>query len=211
MDYEGLIKALSAKRPVFDLEGDLQRAMVKTLKEEFPDSEVATEYPITHEGQLSKIDIRVVTKNAEHLIELKYKPTYLTVEVNGQDFETKHQGAQDLYCYDYLHDVMKLETLTKTRPDSTGCAIFLTNDERYWLGPEDEDADYYPFRLTDKREVSGLLVWQGNVERKGPSRQGPIELSRKYRVDWKIYSDLKAQGAIPHVHALFKYLYVEVE
>jgi len=210
MDIEKIIQSLASKKPVFDLERDFQKSLKQIIKQELPNSQVDTEYNIQTELGSVRVDIRVLDQEKEYFIELKYKPTNLEVRIGDNDLELKHHGAQDLSCYDFLYDVSKLEHIIESRLDSTGYAIFITNDERYWLGTENKDADYYPFRLTDHREITGHMMWQNNIERKGNDRQLPINLSKSYTIRWNKYSDLTSLDPIPTNHAKLKILLITV-
>ena len=57
------------------------------------------------------------------------------IPANNTKFIIPREGAQDLGRYDFLADLMRLESMVSKEPNLTGYAILLTNEPRYWDTP----------------------------------------------------------------------------
>ncbi|GAI41752.1 unnamed protein product [marine sediment metagenome] len=81
-------------------------------------------------------------------IEVKYKTKNLDTKMADEKFSLKNQGAQDQGRHDFIKDISRLEKALGIYHDSTGFAIFLTNDESYWKKPtRDVDTADKDFRI----------------------------------------------------------------
>jgi hypothetical protein len=203
-----IIDHLREKRPVFDDEKDFQYSLAHAITAEWPDCVLYLEGRPLREQKDLNYDICVSHEDREFFFELKFKPTNLTASVGSRVFRLKRQSAQDVYCYDFLYDVWKIEQVVLGMR-ATGYAIFLTNDSLYWRGPRNEPA-YFPFRLKDGRRIakSENLSWLKGKEKKGSGRQQDITLQRSYNLKWHEYSML--DNAEPRVNGRFNYLLLEV-
>ena len=124
----------------------------------------------TVQPQSLYIDI-VVEKEGEFLpIELKYKTSPLNKGIDrfgevlqGVDV-LKNHGARDLGAYDFWRDVNRIECLVKRFSNvKNGIALFLTNDQGYWMLPKDgTNPNYANFSMKDGKH-SQKKNWQGNT------------------------------------------------
>ncbi len=139
-------------------------------------------------------------------VELKYWSRHIDIPVHGERFTLANQGAQDLSRYDFLKDLQRVERAVAEGLATRGYVIALSNDQGFWGSPRPGtiDAD---FRLHEGRILSGPLRWgiaAGAGTMRG--RETVIELSGKYELNWRPYSQV-TQGS----GGEFRYLLVDVD
>lgn len=76
-----------------------------------------------------------------------------------------------------------------------GHAIFLTNQNRYWIEyPMRKEVQRdWDFRIHERRVLKGELKWNPNKEEKitaTKERRAKFTLKNQYRCSWKDYSNL---------------------
>lgn len=202
-ELESLMTRLAGKRPVFHSEADFQHALAWEFQLKHEQAEVRLEVPAARDDEKrASIDLRVRNASETLFGELKYKTAAATLEVNGEPFRLKQQGAQDQGKYDFIKDIARLEEFTRGRPAMTGFAILLTNDASYWNERRKADAIDAAFALTEGRELSGTLSWASHASigsTKG--REMPVKLRGRYVAEWRDYAATSLAG-----RSRFRYL-----
>ena len=206
IDVSALMKKLSAERPVFHSEADFQHAFAWALHKQHPEFSLRLEFPIEVQGRLIHIDIWASRPGAACAIELKYKTRVLTARINQEAFHLKDQAAQDLARYDLMKDIWRLEQLASPAQDTTGLAVFLSNDNAYWKRSDIPTSADAAFRIHEAREVGGSLQWgvrasQGTTK----GREEAIDLRATYRLSWNDYSRVASSS-----YDTFRYLALSV-
>jgi len=189
-DAHALMKDLSLTRRVFHSEADFQHAFAWLIHERYPTAQIRLEYRAPGMDRRSYIDIWAVIDGLPLAIELKYKTRELRVSVDGERYDLRSHGAQDIGRYDILRDLTRLEEVTQCTPGAVGLALVLTNDSAYWK-PATAGVCYERFSLVQGRHLSGTLAWgptAGAGTTKG--RSEPICLSGSYDIEWRTYSSL---------------------
>lgn len=137
-------------------------------------------------------------------IELKYLTRLWTGVVDGERFDLKNQGAQDIRAYDVVKDIVRVEKFVAIRPGSDGAVITLTNDASYWKpGAGLKDTNAAAFRLGEDTILTGVRDWGPNVgagSRKG--RELPHALTGSHTLRWRDYSSLPGTGPGNQMRAL---------
>lgn len=144
-------------------------------------------------------DLAVLNDDGEFIaIELKYKTD--AAVINGVSL-LRH-SAGDLGCYDFWHDVERLQKLygksisnvLEGRKCVGGIALMMTNDGWYWNKQRKHStAQYYPFRLVDREVQDKILGWNLKAEDKEKFKQQQvnryqdIELNLPYVLKWEEY------------------------
>ncbi|MDD3523375.1 MAG: hypothetical protein PHQ41_01605 [Candidatus Cloacimonetes bacterium] len=137
------MSAIGSRRAVFYSEHDFQATLACQLQNSCKDSLVIVEYPgvVLDETQDISLDIVVATPANEphtydhYLIELKYRFKALRGLRQEQNplFELIDQGGCQNQKRAFLEkDLRRIEQLYNYGKCYGGCAIFLTNDERYF-------------------------------------------------------------------------------
>ena len=102
----------------------------------------------------------------------------------------KYHGAQDFGRYDYLHDIERIEKISKLDDSfKRGFAIFLTNDNAY-LNPGRGESMDEQFGIYQGREISAnkSLQWKAEIDYR-QERKNSITLKNKYEMKWMKYSE----------------------
>ena len=134
------------------------------------------------------LDILATHRGAPVGLELKYWSRRLELEVDGEPFALKEQGAQDLSRYDFWKDVRRLEQLRDAGHLQGGFVIALTNDQGFWR-PGRGGANDEAFRMHEGREVAGSLAWSARAGRGTTrGREQSHELRGRYTTRWRDYS-----------------------
>jgi hypothetical protein len=203
---DDLLTRLAHERPVFHTEADFQHALGWALHVTHPDWSVRLERRVQIDGLPAYVDLLAFSTHDSLAIELKYKTRKTNVEREGEVFELKGQGAQDLGRYDFINDICRLESVASECPGTRGCALFLANDPLYWCtAPAGAPVDA-AFRLLPGRILSGRLTWHpGASEGTLQGRASALALRHSYRVAWRGYSEVDCP-----LYGTFKYLAIEV-
>ena len=187
-----VLAKLSEKRQVFHSEADLQFAFAWTAKVLYPGVEVRLE---THPEANVRLDLQLSWPSLDrHLaIELKYMTRRWTGEVDGEPFDLKGHGAQDIRGYDVVKDIERVERFVEERPGWGGYVIVLSNDPSYWrprVHARQTNAD--AFRLCEGSSLSGQRAW-GPRTGVGTSRgrEEPIALRGEYTLRWQDFSSVE--------------------
>jgi hypothetical protein len=142
IDLDGVLRELSKERLVFHSEADFQHALAWKIHKKYPEINIRFERRIELDDKEIYIDIFLKDKKERiGLIELKYKTRDIEIEINDERFKLKNQSAQDISRYDFIKDISRLEKCVDRLPNTTGYAIFLTNDPSYWNFPRNTDKE----------------------------------------------------------------------
>lgn len=207
IEITDVLNELRRKRPVFHSEADFQHALAWRIHEKHPDLNIRLEKRMILEGEKNYFDVFAFKDNKIVVVEVKYKTKNLDTVVNHEEFSLTNQSAQDQGRYDFLKDVSRLEKALELHRDSTGVAIFLTNDEFYWKAPaRDINTIDKDFRIHEGKTIKGKLSWkEGTSEGSMSGRVKPIILKGEYILNWKDYSN---SGELNYK---FRYLLIEVK
>lgn len=200
-----VVEALRAERPVFHSEADMQQAFAWCVQRAMPTALVRLE---TRPAPGVRLDVLVTSADGcrRSAIELKYLTRAWTGTVDGERFELKNQGAQDIRAYDVVKDIGRVEHDTQVLDGCNGAVVVLSNEQAYWSAPRhDRVTNATAFRLHEGRRLSGSHAW-GPDTGAGTSRgrELAIDLTGTYQLHWNDYSDL------PGLNGRFRYLEVEV-
>jgi hypothetical protein len=141
-------------------------------------------------------------------MELKYLTRAWSGEVEGERYELKNHGAQDVRAYDVVKDVHRVERFIAGRYGVDGAVLVLSNDGSYWRpGGGDRDTNAAAFRLGEGTVLHGRRARgprTGAGTRKG--REDALDLLGRYTMTWVDYSALP--GGMPG--SKFRLLVIEV-
>ncbi len=120
-----------------------------------------------------------------------------TEELYGQVADAGvDDGAQDLGRYGFWKDVRRVELLCATYSNvKNGIALFVTNDPSYCKREDkqvDSSVNYYDFRMTEGRKVSGKLDWKKKDSKIAKDKGYPaFKLDGEYTIHWEHLYDTK--------------------
>ena len=201
MDIQKILIEALKLRNIFHSEADFQHHFAWAIQNAYKSAEIRLEYPLSKNIKSKWEYCDIILRAPEKIgIELKYKTKLMHREIDGETFELKSQGAQDVGRYDFLKDITRLENWLERGNISSGYAIMLSNDKSYWLTPNNKSTFDSEFKIHN-RTVSGKLSW-GSKASVGTmqGRESAIMLKNKYNLKW-VDSELSE----------FKYLLVEVK
>ena len=213
LDIPQILRSLAQCRPVFHSEADFQHELAWILREEYPELQPRLEYPFEGPKNAS-CDIMLLQNGAVAMaLELKYFTKAFEGEVRGEQFNLRDQLAHDTRSYDTLKDITRMENFLEKHPKKRAAVIALTNDPRYWKGPEGkkknpgEEVIYAEFVLQEGKELTGLRGWAPEAsEGTKKGREEPIHLRDCYTMRWQDYSHIEGQK-----HGLFRFLHIPVQ
>jgi hypothetical protein len=207
-DIEKVINNLRKKRKIFHSEADFQFALAWEIQHLYSDVNVRLEYAYKIENKVYHIDILLIIKEKFIPIELKYKTLKKAIELDNEVFTLKNHGAQDLGKYDFIKDIVRVESLMAD--DSRfvkGYTVMLTNDPSYWKGSTRKNTCCADFDIGDNKEVQGTLKWAEHTSAGTmKNREKPLVLSGNYKFNWHKYSFFDEER-----NGTFNYLLVESE
>jgi hypothetical protein len=202
IEITDVLNELSKERPVFHSEADFKHALAWRIQEEYPELNIRIEKRVILNEEKVYFDIFAFKDNKIVVIEMKYKTKNLDTIVNSEEFSLKNQWARDCGRYDLIKDISRLEKAMETFYDSTGFAIFLTNDKSYWETPKGNlNTVDKNFRIHKGKTIEGKLSWkEGTSKGTMRGREDPTILKGKHILNWEVYSNLQKQNGE------FKYL-----
>ncbi|APQ74199.1 hypothetical protein [Clostridium botulinum] len=202
-----VIDSIKEKRKVFHSEADFQFVLTWEIRKLYPDADVRLEYAYKIDDKIYHIDILVMIEGEFISIELKYKTLKKSLIVNNEEFTLRNHGAQDLGKYDFIKDIVRLETLLlEDSKFVKGYVIMITNDPSYWNGITRKNTCCADFDIRNDKEIKGSLNWAEHASAGTmKNREKPLVLLGEYKMKWHDYScfDEKRNGK-------FKYLAVKV-
>jgi hypothetical protein len=180
---------LTERRPVFQSEADFQHAIAMAITRRFPAVDVRLEYRASRLDGKAYIDIWLRNADRVMAIELKYKTAPLSHDIDGELFDLVNQGACDHGRSMFLADVARVEAIADRYPNSTGAAIMLTNDPKYWRPSSRADTYDAAFHINEGRTICKHLQWHPEASEKTrkPAPNG-ITLDGTYTARWHDYS-----------------------
>jgi hypothetical protein len=117
VDLEHALGQLAQLRPVFHSESDFQLALAWQVRLEAPDVQVRLETrPLTN----IHLDLAFQDPVTGHstAVEVKYLTRFWAGTVNGERYDLKNQGAQDIRAYDVIKDITRVESFIVDMPAS---------------------------------------------------------------------------------------------
>jgi len=206
MELLPVIESLRQKRSLFHSEADFQFALAWEIQGSYPSAEIRLEYPPV--GEPNKyIDILVRVDGFAFPIEIKYKTKKLSAIIEGEQYNLKNHGAQDLGSYDFVKDICRVESFaTHIECFKRGYVLWLTNDQYYWNAPINPNAGYTDFSVHHGAKKAGTMIWGSHLSAgtiKG--RENELQLRGAYEIVWNDYSKLNIKGGA------FKYALMQVE
>lgn len=173
-DINQVMEFLKERKKEFVNENDLKQELVNVIEDLYSNAKTRTGYPANFNANKA-IDILVTIDDKHFPIEVKY-PTI------------KSGHAKNEECYNYLHDIERIEKFKDNDPlFEKGYTIILTDIKSFKEKPTSENVDYYNFSIHEKAEKTGTLMWQKG-EKNGFEQ--PITLKGTYKMNWKEYSQL---------------------
>jgi hypothetical protein len=156
LDIPGILDRLAVDRPVFHSEADFQHALAWQIHQENPMARIRLE---TRPQRGVRLDLLVDLAGERTAVELKYFIRRFTAIVDDELYDLPNQGAHDISRYDFVKDIVRVETCIRTGFAMQGWALALSNDPGYWgagrkLVPIDN-----AFRIHDGRTLNGVLTW----------------------------------------------------
>src|SRR5262249_20900520 len=142
-DVHSIMAAVAERRPVFHNESDFQHALAWEIQLTKPDAQVRLE---TRPRPGVHLEVLVTLKDARIAFELKYLLRNLSTTWAGEDFLLPSQSAQDVRRYDFIKDIVRLESLVPSLAD-VGYAITVTNDPSYWTASSRANLADAAFRI----------------------------------------------------------------
>ncbi len=196
-----LQKQITEGQKRYSCEAQFQFELAWELKKYFElqkknDYHVFLEYP-SQDKDRKRYDIVIRKDNAHCVIELKYKTKdQPDLYYDGVAVELKNQAAQDLGRYDFLKDVMRIESFEENNPNKKldcGYAVLLANDSTYWER-EGSTTLYRDFSLYNKREIPNTSLkwnWKDEVKEStvGKNRVDELNIKGHYTVNWQPFND----------------------
>lgn len=200
------MRSLSQHRPVFHSEADFQHALAWELRERCAAHDIRLEYRHPALPSRGYIDLMVSIEGQRVFLELKYKKKRGSWRIGQEDFALLEDGAVDLGRYDFLKDVVRLESVLPHEGRGRGYAIMLTNEPKYWLTPQSlpETIDAL-FRIHESSQLSGDRRWSTSAGGTTKRREEALNLRREYVAKWHDYSNIDAPAGD------FRFLCLEVE
>jgi hypothetical protein len=152
------------------------------------------------------LDVFATVGSVRIAVELKYLVRALDVTVDGERFQLRDQGAQDVRRYDVVKDIARVERIVADAIADRGFVVVLTNDAGYWNQGTKVGSIDAAFRLHEGNRLAGTRAWatdagagttQGRIE--------PIELVHEHVVGWRDFSQIDSGPA-----GRFRYLALQV-
>ena len=203
-DINNDIEILKTSNKVFHSEADFQFSLAWELHKILPNAKIKLDYcPIFDKDM--HIDIYVIDGEQSFPIELKYKTRKIEQPIDGEQYNLKNHGAQDIGRFDFLFDIHRIEKAKALDPKfKAGYAIMLTNDSLYWKHPSSKETVDAAFRIHEGKTVMGKLSWTENAGNGTTKGRPPFELQGEYHMAWLPYSSLNTN------YGDFKYCLIEV-
>ena len=202
VEIEDALQALSATRPVFHSEADLQLAFAWQVQ--LMDTAMGVRLE-TRPAPGMHLDLLFARPDlgSSSAVELKFLSRSWTGVVDGERYELKGHGAQDNRSYDVVKDIWRVEQFVASGIVNDGAVLVLTNDGAYWRSPKENDtADAAAFRTGEGVVLSGRRNWVRDRAGTGTERARPIDLLGRYELHWADYSTLPGGGVAASIRQL---------
>jgi hypothetical protein len=186
---------LSALRPIFHSEADFQLALAWQIQQRDAAMLVRLE---TRPAAGVHLDLAFSRPDLGRstAIELKYLTRAWSGVVDGERYELKDHGAQDIRAYDVVKDIVRVERFIAARDGADGAVIVLANDASYWRPTKaDDTSNAAAFRVSEGVVLSGSRAWgprTGAGTMKG--RIDALDILGRYEMHWSDYARLPGGG-----------------
>lgn len=209
MDLNYLMQQLALERLIFHSEADFQHALAWKIHQLYPEFGVRLEVEKGNQDTgLKHIDLLVTEKKLQTAIELKYKTKGFDCTISNENYHLKNHYAHDCARYDFIKDVVRLESYVQDGSSRKGYAVFLTNDHLYWDEPRRDDVFGIQFRIHEGRELHGDLDWaEGTSPGTKAGREIALNIAEQYKIQWKNYSKVNTVNQEQYV---FRYCCVSI-
>jgi hypothetical protein len=188
IDILGLMNTLAAQRKAYHSEADFQHAFAWEVHRQFPESSVLLERPLSVNGKTLHLDLFIQLLNKAMAIELKYKTRKLVIELEGEAFSLASHSALDIGRYDFIKDIVRLESIASNLANCEGYAVLLTNDSAYWK-PRTQGTVDEAFSLTEGRTLSNSMAWTEKAsDGTKKNREKQLQLTGSYKLNWQDFS-----------------------
>lgn len=194
-DLDTVLAELAGLRPVFHSEADFQLALAWQVQQRDPSLLVRLE---TRPAPGVHLDLAFASPRHGQTtaVELKYLTRAWVGDVDGERYELKDHGAQDVRAYDVVKDVARVERFLAGKPGANGAVVVFTNDPSYWRPAKEGDtSNAAAFRIGEGVELTGTRIWgpdTGLGTMKG--RTSVLDVAGRYELHWTDYSRLHAGG-----------------
>ncbi|RFU63083.1 hypothetical protein [Bacillus sp. V59.32b] len=187
-----ILTTLSNERPIFHSEADFQHALAWEIHKENTNNKLRLEYNPAIADRNMYLDIWVTYPNGSRTVfELKYITKKISLQLNDEAFNLKNHGAPDLARYDFIKDIVRIETVCNSLASTNGYAIILTNEPALWKQTvlRDKIPNDIEYRIHHGKILEGQLKWgvntgQGTMK----SRETSLNLLGSYKLNWLPYS-----------------------
>ena len=205
IDIAGLMNTLAAQRKAYHSEADFQHAFAWEVHHQFPESTVRLERPLNVNGKLLHLDLLFRLFSSTMAVEVKYKTRKLVVELEGEAFSLASHSALDIGRYDFIKDIVRLESIASNLANCEGYAVLLTNDSAYWK-PRTQSTVDEAFSLTEGRVLSNSMAWTEKAsDGTKKYREKPLQVTGAYKLNWQDFSVASTES-----YGQFRYLAVHV-
>ena len=177
---------LATTRPVFHSEADFQHAFAWQLRALDPATEVRLERRLSSQTN-ERLDLLLHSGDDRIAIELKYPLAQASIDVDGEEFVLKNQGATDIMRFGYVWDIVRIERMVASGLATAGVALILTNVSQLWLPPRQSwrVAADTAFRFHDGETLTGELGWQGDATWWQGKYPESVHLGGAYEMSWQ--------------------------
>lgn len=185
---------MAEARPIFHSEADFQLALAWHVQRSDPAMRVRLE---TRPAQGVHLDLAFARRDLGRstAVELKYLTRGWGGVFDGERYELKDHGAQDIRAYDVVKDIERVERFVSGIDGADGFVVVLTNDPGYWRAPKAADtANAAAFRLGEGVVLSGRRGWGPNTGGTSKGREKVLELAGSYELHWADYATLPGGG-----------------
>lgn len=193
MDPRIILNMLAKSRTIFYSEADFQHAFAWTAKSLYL-CEPRLEVRMIHTTSRASLDLLLNLPDEKIGFEFKDKTSPISTEVNGEAFSLLNQGALDIFRYDCLKDISRLENAIGSGQISRGYFILLTNEPAVWSRPIRNGNADDEFKLHENETLEGARTWgptAGSGTRK--KRENIITLAGEYQCRWYPFSLIQGE------------------
>ncbi len=204
LNIPAIIDRLAVDRPVFHSEADFQHALAWRIHLDNPTARIRLE---TRPRRGIRLDLLVDVSGERTAIELKYFIRRFSAIVDDELYDLPNQGAHDISRYDFVKDMVRVETCVRDGFAQHGWVVALSNDQGYWgMGRKPDPIDR-AFRIHDGRTLGGILAW-GPAAGAGTmrSREEELTLTGSYSCGWRPYSEVQGDS----MRSSFRYLAIRI-
>ena len=192
---ERAMAELAAIRPVFHSEADFQHAFAWQLRALDPETDVRLEVRLSSNTN-ERLDLLFHVGDDRFAVELKYPLAQASIEVDGEEFLLKNQGALDIMRFGYVWDIVRIERMVASGLATGGVAMILTNVSQLWSPPRQAGrvAADTAFRCHEGETMTGELGWQGDATWWRDKYPESVHLGGAYEMRWRAFSDPEGAG-----------------